>query len=61
MSLDRKDSSKGYVAGNLQVVTRAANFYKSASDEADWVMKAKALEHMAAAIQRRRKAASLLP
>lgn len=55
MSLDRKDSSKGYVAGNLQVVTRAANFYKSASDDADWKRKASALEHMAVALQARRK------
>jgi hypothetical protein len=55
MSLDRKDSSQGYVPGNLQVVTRAANFYKSASDEADWALKANALEHMAIAIQAKRK------
>ena len=55
MSLDRKDSSFGYVAGNLQVVTRAANFFKSASDEADWVQKANAMEHMAIALQRKRK------
>lgn len=26
-SLDRKDSSLGYVMGNLQVATRAANFF----------------------------------
>lgn len=55
-SLDRKDSNLGYVPGNLQVVTRAANFYKSASDEADWDLKAKALEKMAIAMQQRRKA-----
>jgi len=61
MSLDRKNSSKGYVENNLQVVTRAANFYKSASDETDWAHKASALEHMAIAIQRRRKAASPPP
>ncbi len=56
MSLDRKDSSKGYEPGNLQVVTRAANFYKSASDDADWALKAAALEQMAIAIQAKRKA-----
>jgi hypothetical protein len=56
MSLDRKDSSRGYVPGNLQVVTRAANFYKSASDLDDWALKAEALERMAIAIQQRRKA-----
>jgi hypothetical protein len=55
MSPDRKDSSKGYIPGNLQVVTRAANFYKSASDDTDWQLKARALEHMAVAIQARRK------
>lgn len=54
-SLDRIDSTKGYVRGNLQIVTRAANFYKSASDEADWIDKAQALEKMAVAIQKRRK------
>lgn len=58
MSLDRKDSDKGYVEGNLQVVTRAANFYKSASDEKDWALKAMALERMAIAIQKRRKASA---
>lgn len=56
MSLDRKDSSFGYVPDNLQVVTRAANFYKSASDLNDWVLKAEALERMAIAIQQGRKA-----
>lgn len=56
-SLDRKDSTKGYVEGNLQIVTRAANFYKSASDEADWKAKAQAMEMMAIAIQKQRKAA----
>lgn len=54
-SLDRKDSSLGYVPGNLQIVTRAANFFKSASDEADWVLKADAMERMAIAMQQRRK------
>lgn len=54
-SLDRKDSSRGYVPGNLQVVTRAGNFFKSASDENDWDMKAKAMEKMAIAMQRARK------
>lgn len=53
-SLDRKDSSLGYVAGNLQVVTRAANFFKSASDEKDWKLKAKAMRQMAIAMQQRR-------
>jgi hypothetical protein len=57
MSLDRKDSNRGYEPGNLQVVTRAANFYKSASDHADWALKADAMERMAIAIQRRRKMA----
>jgi hypothetical protein len=57
MSLDRKDSRLGYIAGNLQVVTRAANFYKSASDDADWAQKADALHCMALALQRLRKAA----
>ena len=54
-SLDRKDSSRGYVSGNLQVVTRSANFFKSASDEKDWVLKADAMERMAIAMQQRRK------
>jgi hypothetical protein len=54
-SLDRIDSSLGYIRGNLQVVTRAANFYKSASDEDDWIAKAEAMEKMAIAIQRQRK------
>jgi hypothetical protein len=54
-SLDRIDSRLGYVEHNLQVVTRAANFYKSASDAEDWKAKANALEHMAVAIQQRRK------
>lgn len=54
-SLDRKNSSLGYVPGNLQIVTRAANFFKSASDDADWLLKADALERMAVAIQQRRK------
>jgi hypothetical protein len=54
-SLDRKDSSLGYVAGNLQIVTRAANFFKSASDEQDWALKADAMERMAIAIQQNRK------
>ena len=57
MSLDRKDSGLGYIAGNLQVVTRAANFYKSASDDADWARKVDALHRMAVALQRLRKAA----
>ena len=57
-SLDRIDSDLGYVRDNLQVVTRAANFYKSASDADDWKAKVIALEHMAVAIQRRRKANS---
>lgn len=57
-SLDRIDSSRGYVAHNLQIVTRAAHFFKSASDEADWIDKADALERMALAIQRRRREAS---
>ena len=52
-SLDRKDSARGYEVGNLQVVTRAANFYKSASDDADWALKAKALTSMALAMQER--------
>jgi hypothetical protein len=54
-SLDRKDSRLGYVQGNLQVVTRAANFYKSASDEADWALKAKAMMQMALAIQKQKQ------
>jgi len=52
-SLDRIDSSKGYVPGNLQVVARAANFYKSASDEFDWKLKEEALLRMAASLRRR--------
>ncbi|WP_319545929.1 hypothetical protein [Ruegeria conchae] len=55
-SLDRIDSSLGYISGNLQIVTRAANFYKSASDAEDWAEKALALEKMAIAIQKYRKA-----
>lgn len=55
-SLDRKNSDLGYVSGNLQIVTRAANFYKSASDEGDWKLKAIAMEKMALAIQRKRRA-----
>ncbi len=54
-SLDRIDSGLGYVPGNLQIVTRAINFFKSASDEADWLDKADALERMAYALQKRRK------
>ncbi|WP_184504155.1 hypothetical protein [Sphingomonas endophytica] len=57
MSLDRKNSNLGYIADNLQVVTRAANFYKSASDDADWAQKADALHRMAVALQQLRKAA----
>ena len=57
-SLDRKDSSLGYIAGNLQVVTRAANFFKSASDQDDWLLKATAMELMAVAIQQRRKSSA---
>lgn len=59
-SLDRKNSSLGYVADNLQIVTRAANFFKSASDDQDWRAKREALEKMAMAIQQQRKA-SLRP
>jgi hypothetical protein len=54
-SLDRRDSSLGYVAGNLQVVTRAANFFKSASDEYDWKLKADAMFRMAVAMQRAKR------
>lgn len=54
-SLDRIDSSLGYITRNLQIVTRAANFYKSASDESDWGEKKKAMEKMAIAIQKHRK------
>lgn len=54
MSLDRRDSARGYVPGNLQVVTRAANFYKSASDQEDWALKEDALYRMAVAIKKRR-------
>ena len=57
-SLDRKDSARGYEVGNLQVVTRAANFFKSASDDADWALKAKALTSMAVAMQNKRRAAT---
>lgn len=57
-SLDRIDSALGYVYGNLQVVTRAANFFKSASDAADWAEKCIAMEKMAIALQRKRKATS---
>lgn len=52
-SLDRIDSALGYVRGNLQVVTRAANFYKSASDVADWTLKEEALLKMANSLRRR--------
>lgn len=55
-SLDRIDSSLGYVPGNLQVVTRAANFFKSASDAEDWKRKEDAMLCMALALQRARKA-----
>ncbi len=58
LSLDRKNSSLGYVPGNLQIVTRAANFYKSASDASDWQLKEDALYRVAVAIHRRRMAAS---
>ena len=54
-SLDRRNSSLGYIADNLQVVTYGANFFKSASDQSDWDLKADALERMAIAIQQRRK------
>lgn len=50
-SHDRNDSGRGYQPGNLLVVTQAANFYKSASDGADWAMKA-----MVAAMQAKKKA-----
>ena len=53
-SLDRKDSNLGYVAGSLQIVTRAANFFKSASDEQVWALKATAIERMAFAMRRLR-------
>ena len=56
-SLDRKNSNIGYVSGNLKVVTRAANFFKSASDDADWKLKAKAMTSMVIAMQRERKKA----
>lgn len=52
-SLDRIDSSRGYVSGNLQVVTRSANFYKSASDAADWKLKEEALLKMARSLKER--------
>jgi hypothetical protein len=58
LSLDRKDSRLGYVPNNLQIVTRAANFYKSASDAADWDLKKEALYRMALAIQKRRNAST---
>jgi hypothetical protein len=54
-SLDRIDSDHGYVLGNMQIVTRAANFFKSASDAADWADKSLAMEQMAIALQRKRK------
>lgn len=56
-SLDRIDSAKGYLRENLQIVTRAANFYKSASDAEDWEAKADAMHKMAVAMQKRRKLA----
>ncbi len=52
-SLDRKDSHLGYVKGNLQIVTRAANFFKSASDEVDWALKAEAMRQMVLAMEAR--------
>lgn len=55
-SLDRIDSSLGYIPGNLQVVTRAANFFKSASNAEDWRQKENAMLCMALALQRARKA-----
>lgn len=57
-SLDRIDSSKGYEPGNLQVVTRAANFFKSASDAAEWEQKADAIYKMAVGMKRRREKAA---
>ncbi|WP_204113640.1 hypothetical protein [Shimia biformata] len=42
-SLDRIDSSRGYVKGNLQILTRLANFTKSASDADDWEEKVLAM------------------
>ena len=54
-SLDRIDSAKGYEYGNLQVVTRGANFYKSASDVEDWQIKAKAMKQMVLATQEAEK------
>lgn len=53
-SLDCIDSALGYVLGNLQVVTSAANFYKSASDEADWTLKEEALLKMARSLRSRK-------
>lgn len=47
MSLDRKNSALGYVKDNLQIVTRAANFFKGASDDDEWNLKRSALLSMA--------------
>ena len=49
-SLDRKASSLGYIPRNLRVATRADNFFKSASDEADQRLKAEAVKRMAVAM-----------
>jgi hypothetical protein len=58
LGLDRIDSDLGYVPENLHVVTRAANFSKSASDSSDGALKEEALFRMAVAIQKRRSVAA---
>jgi hypothetical protein len=35
-SLDRKDSSRGYEPGNLQIVCRFVNFWKSATPDSEF-------------------------
>ena len=36
-SLDRKDSSKGYIEGNVQFVSCALNYAKNSSDDSSVV------------------------
>lgn len=50
-SLDRIDSSRGYLRGNLQIITRAANFLKSTGGSQDWSEKAAAMCEMVHAMK----------
>jgi len=53
-SLDRIDSSRGYVRGNLQIVTRGANLYKSNGDNVDWEKRVAAMVKMVLSLRGKR-------